>query len=164
MARTITHIDNDESKPALFGENDLLDVAQKTTFTQIIFEMLTDARKAVMSASGSGDVNKMAEASGKLDALLPKLTIAVESNPELKSSEVVQNLINELRDTADKVMYARRLMIDLTADYNVRRVTFPTSLIANMFHFEDMKGLITPNSGEFGSVSDEETKTPKISL
>src|SRR3989344_4634155 len=42
MARTITHIDNDESKPALFGENDLLDVAQKTTFTQIIFEMLTE--------------------------------------------------------------------------------------------------------------------------
>ena len=42
MARTITHFDNDETKPALFGESDLLEVAQKSTFTQMIFEMLTE--------------------------------------------------------------------------------------------------------------------------
>lgn len=42
MAKTITHIDNDETKPALFGEKDLLETAQKTTFTEMIFEMLTE--------------------------------------------------------------------------------------------------------------------------
>ena len=44
--------------------------------------------------------------------------------------------MNELRDTSDKVMYARRLLIDLTADYNVKLVSFPSNLIANIFHFE----------------------------
>lgn len=44
MAKTITHIDNDETKPALFGEVDHLDVAQKSTFTQMIFEMLTERK------------------------------------------------------------------------------------------------------------------------
>jgi len=42
MARTITHIDNDETKPALFGESDLLEVAQQNSFTQMIFEMLVE--------------------------------------------------------------------------------------------------------------------------
>lgn len=44
MAKTITHIDNDETKPALFGEQDLLEFAQKTTFTEMIFEMLTEKK------------------------------------------------------------------------------------------------------------------------
>lgn len=41
MARTITHIDNDETKPALFGGRDHLEVAQNSTFTQMVFELLT---------------------------------------------------------------------------------------------------------------------------
>ena len=129
-----------------------------------IFAMLTDARKAIASAAGSGNVQKMADAGAQLNAVLPKLTIAVESNPELKSNEVVSNLMDELRDTADKIMYSRRLLIDLTADYNVKLVTFPTNFIAQMFHFEAMKGLVTPDSGEFLNVSETETKTPRVNL
>ena len=129
-----------------------------------VFTMLTDARKSVAAAAGSGNLQKMADAGAKLNSVLPKLTIAVESNPELKGNTVVTNLMDELRDTADKVMYARRLLIDLTADYNVRRVTFPDNLIANMFNFAEMPGLITPDSGEFTKVTAEETKTPKVSF
>ncbi len=129
-----------------------------------IFAMLTDARKAVASAAGSGNVQKMADAGAKLNAVLPKLTIAVESNPELKSNEVVGNLMDELRDTADKIMYSRRLLIDLTAEYNVKLVTFPTNFIAQMFGFKEMKGLVTPAEGEFMNVSETDTKTPKVSI
>lgn len=129
-----------------------------------IFEMLTDARKAVAAASGSGNLEKMAEAGSKLSAVLPRLTIAVESNPELKGSEVVKSLMDELRDTSDKVMYARRLLIDLTADYNVKRVTFPSSLVASMFGFTELKGLDTPETGSHVEVSEAETKSPKVNL
>jgi len=129
-----------------------------------IFKMLTDASKAVASAAGSGNVQKMADAGAKLNAVLPKLTIAVESNPELKSNEVVGNLMDELRDTADKIMYSRRLLIDLTAEYNVKLVTFPTNFIAQMFGFKEMKGLVTPAEGEFMNVSETDTKTPKVSI
>ena len=78
--------------------------------------------------------------------------------------EVVKDLMDELRDTSDKVMYARRLLIDLTADYNVKLVTFPSNLIAGMFHFEALKGLQTPNDGDSLSVSEDEMKTPKVNL
>jgi hypothetical protein len=61
-------------------------------------------------------------------------------------------------------MYARRLVIDLTADYNVRRVTMPSSLVANLLKLEELPGLITPTEGEHLKVSSEETKTPKVKL
>ena len=129
-----------------------------------IFEKLTDARKAISSAVDSGNVQKMADAGAKLAAVLPTIKIAVEDNPELKGSEVVGKLMDELRDTSDKIMYARRLVIDLTVDYNVRRVTMPSSLVANLFKFEELPGLITPSEGKHLKVSGEETKTPKVKI
>ena len=118
-----------------------------------VFEMLTEARKQVAGAVKSGNLGKMAEAGQALSQVLPKLTIAVEDNPELKGNEVVKGLMDELRDTSDKVMYARRLLIDLTADFNVKRVSFPSSIVAGMFGFGEMQGLETG-----------EMKTPKVSL
>jgi len=129
-----------------------------------IFEKLTEARKAIATAVDSGNVQKMADAGAKLAAVLPSLTIAVEDNPELKGSDVVAKLMDELRDTADKIMYARRLVIDLTADYNVRRVTMPSSLVANLLKLEELPGLITPTEGKHLKVSEEETETPKVKL
>ena len=129
-----------------------------------IFDKLTEARKAVAGALKSQDVAKMAEAGSKLAQVLPKIQVVVEDNPELKGSEVVGKLMDELRDTSDKIMYARRLVIDLTADYNVRRVNFPSSLLANMFKFEEQPGLITPQEGDHLKVSESEMKSPKVKL
>lgn len=129
-----------------------------------IFEKLTEARKLVAAAVKSGDLGMMANAGSKLSEVLPKIQVIVESNPELKSSEVVTKLMDELRDTADKVMYSRRLLIDLTVDFNVKRVAFPSSLVANLFRFEELPGLITPEKGEHLEVSIPETKAPKVKL
>lgn len=120
-----------------------------------IMQMLSDARKLVSAGK---------DASAKIAEVLPKLQIVVESNPELKANTVVENLMGELRDTADKVMYSRRLMIDLTADYNVKRATVPTNLVANLFKFEELKGLETPGNGDFLKASDSEMKSPKVNL
>lgn len=129
-----------------------------------IYKDLTEARKAVANAAKSNDVQKMADAGSKLASLIPNLQVIVESNPELKASDVVTKLMDELRDTADKIMYARRLVIDLTADFNVKRVTLPSNIIANLFGFEELPGLITPQKGEHMEVSGKDTKTPKVKL
>ena len=129
-----------------------------------IFKDLTDARKAVSSAVESGDVQRMADAGSRLASIIPSLKIAVEDNPELKANTVVQKLMEELRDTADKIMYARRLVIDLTADFNVKRVAFPSNVVANLFGFKEQPGLITPETGEHMEAKSEELKTPKVDL
>lgn len=129
-----------------------------------IFDELTEARKTIASAIDSGDLKKMSDAGSKLSEILPKIQVEVESNPEIKASEVVKDLMDQLRDTSDKVMYARRLLIDLTADYNVKLVTFPSSLIGGMFHFNKLKGLEMPENGGSLKVDSSEMKTPKVNI
>jgi LemA protein len=86
---------------------------------------------------------------------LPKLQVVVESNPQMKGADIIGKLMDELRDTSDKVMYSRRTLIDLAADFNIKLVTFPSSVIAKVFGFSAEKGLET---------TEAETKTPKVSL
>lgn len=120
-----------------------------------ILKMLSDARKLISSGK---------DVSAKVSEILPKLQIVVESNPQMKGADVIGKLMDELRDTSDKVMYSRRTLIDLTADYNIKLVTFPSSLIANVFSFKAEKGLETPMTGEHLTVSTEDVKTPRVSL
>lgn len=129
-----------------------------------IFKDLTDARKEISSALKTNNLQKMSDAAAKMASVIPSLQVAVEDNPELKGSDVVTKLMDELRDTADKLMYSRRLVIDLTADFNVKRVSFPSNLVAQIFKFNELEGLATPEKGEFLAVSEKETETPKIKL
>lgn len=129
-----------------------------------IYEAITSARKAVEKASGSSDMAKIEKASDAISNLVPKLQVLVESNPEMKGVEVVNKLMDELRDTSDKLMYARRVVIDLTADFNVKVITFPSNLVANAFGFKTQKGLTTPLEGSHLDVSDDEMTDHKVSL
>lgn len=129
-----------------------------------ILTMLADARKSVASASKSGDLDQQTSAAGMLGDILPRLSVIVESNPQLQGNSTVTNLMEELRDTSDKVMYARRTLIDLTADYNVRVATFPSNLVAGLFGFKEQAGLHVEGMAHATSVSASETKSPKISL
>jgi len=129
-----------------------------------IFEKLTDARKTVKAAVKSGSTERMVAAQEIIQKALSSLRIIVESNPEIKASDLVNKLMDELRDTADKVMYARRTLIDLTADFNRIIVTIPSNLVAKAFGFKPEKGLKIAEEGKHLEVSSEETKSPKVDL
>lgn len=129
-----------------------------------VFKDLTEARKAVAAAARSQDAQKLIDASAKMQQALVPIRVVLESTPELQAAKPVAKLMDELRDTADKVMYARRTLIDLTADYNIKRVTFPSVFVAKLFGFEALPGLKTPEGGEFLEVEKGATKTPKVEL
>jgi LemA protein len=129
-----------------------------------ILKLLADARKSVQSAVSSGDLKSLSDAGQKVASLLPQIQVVMESNPQLKGADVVTGLMDELRDTSDKVMYSRRTLIDLTADYNIKISVFPSNLVAQLFHFGPEAGLATPTDGNFLQVSDADTKTPKVNL
>lgn len=129
-----------------------------------IFQMLTDARTSAVKAQSSGSIKDLDDAIAKMQAVVPKLSIAVEDNPELKGDQTVTKFMNELTDTADKLSYARRSVIDLTARFNEQLVTFPSNIIAGMFGFKPEKGLETPATGAHLSVSEGEMQDHKVSL
>lgn len=129
-----------------------------------IFKDLTEARKAILEAAGKNDPQMMSDAHEKLQKSFGKFMALVESTPQVRAVEAVTKLMDEVRDTADKVMYSRRVLIDLSADYNIMRVTFPSNVVANLFGFKEEKGLVMPEEGEFRKVLEEERKTPKVKL
>jgi LemA protein len=130
---------------------------------QDIYQKITEARNAVDQAAAQGG-EAVDAAVEKMNALIPKLNVLVESNPELKANTVVTKLMDELRDTADKLMYARRTLIDLTADYNTKIVTFPSNLVANAFGFKTLAGLTVPNQTSLTTVTEAETQDIKVDL
>ncbi len=129
-----------------------------------IFQMLTDARNSAAKASASSNVSDIDKAIDKLQSVIPAINVLVESNPELKADATVTKFMDELTDTSDKLMYARRTVIDLTQAYNQKLVTFPSNMVANMFGFKPEKGLDTPMSGAHLEVSDSEMTDPKVKL
>jgi len=129
-----------------------------------IFDQLTEARQSIDTAVQTNDPKAMDKSQELINKALGSIKVVMESNPEIKASGLVSNLMNELRDTADKLMYARRTLIDLTADYNVTISTVPGIWIAPIFGFKEEKGLVTPTDFDQLTVSKEETKNPEVNL
>ena len=132
---------------------------EKTIFTQ-----LTEARNAVAMAVKGGAMNQAQKAADLLSKLVPALQVIVEDNPQLKADTTITKLMEELRDTADKIMYARRTLIDLTADFNRMTATFPSNMVGKLFGFKQEAGLETPTAGEHLTVTEAEMGMPKIKL
>ncbi|MDD3679498.1 MAG: LemA family protein [Candidatus Shapirobacteria bacterium] len=127
-----------------------------------IYQMITDARKRVNQADKEQDPEKLFKAASEIEQAIGSIQVLVESNPELKTAEVVIEAQNNLRDTQDKVMYAKRTLIDLTQSFNARVLGFPSNLVAKTFGFKVQKGLDLADTKEAISVSSEEMINPKI--
>ena len=129
-----------------------------------IFQMLTDARTFADKAVASNNATDINAAIDKISAVAPKIQVLMESNPQIKSDATVSKFMDELTDTADKLMYARRSLIDLSQRYNQQRVMFPGNIIANAFGFQEEKGLGVALTGSHVEVSADEMKDVKVSL
>lgn len=129
-----------------------------------IFTELTEARKMAMKVADLGNAQKLVDASARLQSALTPIRLVMESTPQLQAAGPSTQLMEELRDTADKVMYSRRTLIDLSADYNIKVVTFPSNLVARLFGFTQEAGLKVADLEEEIKVNAGELKTPKVKL
>ncbi|HWS48873.1 MAG TPA: LemA family protein [Candidatus Methanoperedens sp.] len=129
-----------------------------------IFKDLTDARKMIDNAVKSQDPKAIDAAQSLLTKTMGSIKVIAESNPQIMASNLVGNMMEELRDTADKIMYARRTFIDLSADFNVKISTIPGVWLAPLFGFKQKTGLDTVDSKNITSVSEAETKNPEVKL
>jgi LemA protein len=129
-----------------------------------IFEDLTSARKMIDQAIASQDPKSIDAAQALLTKTMGSIRVIAESNPEIQASNLVGNMMEELRDTADKIMYARRTFIDLSADFNVKITTIPGVWLAPLFGFKKKSGLETVDTKNITSVSEDETKNPQVKL
>ena len=99
---------------------------------QTVFQAIDDARAKYGSAT---TVDAKAEAAGQVETSLGRLIAVMENYPDLKSSQTVINLMDELAGTENRISVERRRYNDLVQDYNTQIKTFPTNMMAGMFGF-----------------------------
>jgi len=99
-----------------------------------VFEKVTAARTAAMQATGKAK----AGAEDPLSGALKSLFAVAENYPQLKANENFGKLQDELTDTEDKIQAARRFYNGMVRDLNTKIQTFPSSLLAGVFHFAPM--------------------------
>lgn len=98
------------------------------------FESVTKARTAMINAGG--DVKASAEADNMLTGALKSIFAVAESYPDLKANENFLQLQEELSGTENKVSATRRYYNDIVMQYNTKRESFPSNIIASMFNFK----------------------------
>jgi LemA protein len=100
-------------------------------FEKETLQAVIDARSKAM-ASGGGGVKETAAAEGLLTGALGKLFVVMERYPDLKSSQNVRDLQEELSSTENKIAFARQLYNDVATGYNTKQQQFPTNLVAGL--------------------------------
>lgn len=91
------------------------------------------------AASDPGDataVQRLAGADAQLGGALGRLFALVEAYPDLKASQPMMQLAEELTSTENRVAFARQAYNDAVMSYNNRREVFPGSIVANLFGFQ----------------------------
>ncbi len=99
-------------------------------FEKETLEAVVSARSRAMQ--GGGGVKETAAAEGALSGALGKLFVVMENYPDLKSSQNVRDLQEELSSTENKIAFARQLYNDVATKYNTKQMQFPTNLVAGM--------------------------------
>src|SRR6476661_6041728 len=106
-------------------------------------EAVTQARAAAISGLGAAQANpgdpaamqQLAQTQGALASALGRFTAVAEAYPDLKANQNMMQLSEELTSTENRVAFARQAYNDSVMTYNNKRETFPTSVLAGMFHF-----------------------------
>ena len=104
-------------------------------------ESVTLARNeaaAILKSLGTGNIGgaemaKLAGAENALQGALGKLSVTMEAYPDLKASENMQQLSEELTNTENRVAFARQGYNDAVMAYNTYRQSFPPVAVAATF-------------------------------
>lgn len=100
---------------------------EKSTLEEVI--------KARNSYLTSGTKEQAVKADDELTGAISRLLVTVEKYPELKADKNFADLQHQLKETEDKISFARKFYNDTALMLNNKIDMFPSSIIANMFKF-----------------------------
>ncbi|QRX63576.1 LemA family protein [Dysgonomonadaceae bacterium zrk40] len=115
------------------------------------FERVTQARTGAIQAN---DLKSQETAENNLNAALGRLMLVAEQYPELKANQNYMQLQDQLSLIESDIEKSRRYYNGTVREKNILIETFPSNLIAGMFHFT--KSLF------FELENESEKEVPKI--
>lgn len=114
---------------------------ERETLESVIAARNDASGKLSSAAAAPGDAGAMSAlmgAEGKLSGALMNLRVVMEAYPDLKASQNMTQLSEELTSTENKVSFARQAFNDQVMAYNTYKQSFPPALFAPMFgHAKD---------------------------
>ncbi len=96
-------------------------------------QAVSGLKKAADDPGDPNAIKNLASAEGVLGGALGRLMVLSESYPDLKASENMKQLTEELTSTENKVSFSRQAFNDAVTAYNTYRQSFPTVIFAGMF-------------------------------
>ena len=96
-------------------------------------EAVINARNKVVSASNA---EEEMNANNELTGALSRLFALTEAYPELKANTNFMDLQNNLKDTEDKISFARQFYNDVVLKYKNKLEVFPSNVVASIFKFQ----------------------------
>lgn len=103
-------------------------------------EKIVQARNQLIS----GTPQERIDADNEIQGALKSIFALQEAYPDLKANQNFLDLQNELTETENKVAYSRQLYNSTVANYNIKRESFPSNMIANIFSFKKKDLLAIP--------------------
>lgn len=85
---------------------------------------------------GAKSVEEEIKADGELSRALGRLMAVSEAYPDLKANTNFINLQSNLKETEDKIQYARQFYNDSVLKYKNKLEVFPSNVIAGIFNFQ----------------------------
>ena len=99
-------------------------------------ETLTKVTELRTSWAKASSINEKADLDNKLSGVLKTIMAVSENYPDLKANQNFMNLEQELKETENKISYARQFYNDSVTIYNTKTETIPTNIIAALFGFK----------------------------
>jgi LemA protein len=93
------------------------------------------SQRAAENAGDPGAMKALASAEGALRSGLSRIIALSESYPDLKASQNMRELSEELTTTENRVAFARQAYNDCVTAYNDAREMFPAVLFSGAFGF-----------------------------
>lgn len=131
---------------------------EKSTLTQVMEARNNAVSAQKDAAKDPGDGNKiqrLGSAENLLTKALANFYAVSENYPDLKANETIQQLMEELSTTENRVAFARQAYNDGVMHYNIYREKFPNNIVAGMFAFKETSQLQleTPEARQVPKVS-----------
>jgi LemA protein len=101
-----------------------------------ILQNVTELRSQWAAALNSGDLDEINNVTSRLDSAVSNLVVVIENYPELKSSQVVEELIVELEGTENRISTERMRYNEAVRDFNRAQRSFPANLWSSGWGFE----------------------------
>lgn len=114
-----------------------------------VFEQVTEARAATLSATGPAEAGK---AENQFQSALKSIFAVAEAYPDLKASQNFLDLQAELTDTEDKIQASRRFYNGVVRDFNTKRQTFPTNIFARLLGFKTDKEFFEVDESQLATI------------